>query len=94
MPEDDGTAPELVPMDPAGALAVLRDAVRTRRDVWIGYLEEAGRPVRQVVEPLSVEAGRIRALERRSGRIRHYSVHRVIAVAAVPVTKRATGTAG
>jgi hypothetical protein len=83
LPEADENAPALVPMDPAGALAVLRDALAGRHDVWIGYLEEAGRPVRQIVEPLSVEAGRIRALERSTGRIRSYSVHRVIAVAPV-----------
>jgi hypothetical protein len=84
----DDDAPALVPMDPAGALAVLRDALAARQDVWIGYLEEAGRPVRQIVEPLAVEAGRIRALERQTGRIRNYSVHRVIAVA--PVEPAAT----
>jgi Helicase conserved C-terminal domain len=84
VPVDDDDAPALVPMDPAGALAVLRDALAARQDVWIGYLEEAGRPVRHIVEPLAVEAGRIRALERQTGRIRSYSVHRVIAVA--PVT--------
>jgi predicted DNA-binding transcriptional regulator YafY len=82
MPDVRDGAPELVPMDPSGALAVLRDAVAARRDVWIAYLEEAGRPVRQVVEPLGVEAGRVRALERETGRIRFYSVHRIIAVAA------------
>jgi hypothetical protein len=84
VPTADDDAPTLVPMDPAGALAVLRDALAARQDVWIGYLEEAGRPVRHIVEPLAVEAGRIRALERQTGRIRSYSVHRVIAVA--PVT--------
>jgi hypothetical protein len=86
VPTADDDAPALVPMDPAGALAVLRDALAARRDVWIGYLEDAGRPVRQIVEPLSVEAGRIRALERATGRIRSYSVHRVIAVAPVEAT--------
>jgi predicted DNA-binding transcriptional regulator YafY len=80
-PVADDDAPALVPMDPAGALAALRDALAARRDVWIAYLEDAGRPVRQIVEPLSVEAGRIRALERQTGKIRSYSVHRVIAVA-------------
>jgi hypothetical protein len=83
VPAADDDAPVLVPMDPAGALAVLRDALAARRDVWIGYLEDAGRPVRQIVEPLAVEAGRIRALDRQTGRIRSYSVHRVIAVAPV-----------
>jgi Helicase conserved C-terminal domain len=81
LPDSDDDAPALVPMEPAGALAVLREALDSRQDVWIGYLEDAGRPVRQIVEPLSVEGGRIRALERRTGRIRTYSVHRVIAVA-------------
>lgn len=100
IPEADENAPALVPMDPAGALAVLRDALAARQDVWIGYLEDAGRPVRHVVEPLSVEAGRIRALERQTGRIRSYSVHRVIAVAPVdPATpgdgdSATTATAG
>jgi len=83
IPAIDGTAPALVPMDPAGALATLRDALAARKDVWISYLEDAGRPVQQVIEPLAVEAGRIRALERRSSRIRSYSVHRVIAIAPV-----------
>jgi hypothetical protein len=80
--EIDG-GPPLEPMDPGGALAVIRDAVARRQDLWIGYLEGAGRPVRQIVEPLSVEAGRVRALERSSGQVRSYSVHRVIGVAPV-----------
>jgi predicted DNA-binding transcriptional regulator YafY len=93
LPEADENAPALVPMDPAGALAVLRDAVAARQDVWIAYLEDAGRPVRQVVEPLSVEAGRIRALERQTGRIRIYSVHRVIAIAPVDAATTLGSTA-
>jgi len=77
----DAEPPPLVPMDPAGAIAVLREAAAGRRALWIGYLEEAGRPVRQMIEPLSVEGGRIRALDLASGTVRGYSVHRVIAVA-------------
>ncbi|GAA3631798.1 helicase-associated domain-containing protein [Kineosporia mesophila] len=73
--------PPLVPMDPAGAIAVLREAAASRRALWIGYLEDAGRPVRQIIEPLAVEGGRIRALELSTGKVRGYSVHRVIAVA-------------
>jgi hypothetical protein len=92
LPELDADAPALPPMDPAGALAVLRDALAGGQDVWLGYLEEAGRPVRQVVEPLAIEAGRIRALERHSGRIRSYLVHRVIAVAPVAADETRTPT--
>lgn len=88
-PIPDGDGPPLEPMDTAGALAVLRDAVAAREDVWIGYLEEAGRPVRHIVEPLSIEAGRVRALERSSGKVRNYSVHRVIAVASAARPERA-----
>jgi hypothetical protein len=73
--------PPLVPMDPAGAIAVLREAAASRRALWIGYLEDAGRPVRQIIEPLAIEGGRIRALELATGKVRGYSVHRVIAVA-------------
>jgi hypothetical protein len=88
--EVDGEGPTLAPMDPAGALAVLREAITGRQDVWIGYLEDPGRAVRQIVEPLAVEAGRVRALDRRTGRIRMYSVHRVIAVAPVERAGAAT----
>jgi hypothetical protein len=90
VPEPGQDSPALVPMDPAGALAALRDAVATGQDVWIGYLEDAGRPVRHVVEPLAIEGGRIRALERQTGRIRSYSVHRVIAVAPVAADESRT----
>ncbi|MFI7586520.1 helicase-associated domain-containing protein [Spongisporangium articulatum] len=76
----DVTPPELPTMDPAGSIAVLRDAVAERRDVWIGYLENAGHQARHIVEPLAVEAGRVRALDRQTGQIRLYSVHRVIGV--------------
>ncbi|MBT0767474.1 helicase-associated domain-containing protein [Kineosporia sp. J2-2] len=83
--------PPLVPMDPAGAIAVLREAAALRRPLWIGYLEDAGKAVRQIIEPLAVEGGRIRALEVASGRVRGYSVHRVIAVAATDETAPEAG---
>lgn len=87
----DAQPPALVPMDPVGAIAVLREAAATRRALWIGYLEEAGRPVRQLIEPLAVEGGRIRALDLANGRVRGYSVHRVIAVAGVEDPADETG---
>ena len=83
--------PPMVPMDPAGAIAVLREAAASRRPLWIGYLEDAGRPVRQIIEPLAVEGGRIRALEVATGKVRGYSVHRVIAVAGVDETAPEAG---
>lgn len=80
--EDGGTGEPNAP--PLAALAVLREAVGTGRHVWLGYLEGAGHPVRHMVEPLAIEAGRIRAVEQDSGRIRHYAVHRVITVTPAP----------
>jgi predicted DNA-binding transcriptional regulator YafY len=73
-----GPAPRLVPMDPAGSLAVLRDAVSSRRAVWISYLEDADRPAQARIQPLGVDAGRVRAVDLETGRQRHYAVHRVI----------------
>jgi hypothetical protein len=76
-----GAAPRLVPMDPAGSLAVLRDAVSARRAVWISYLEDADRPSQARIQPLGVDAGRVRAVDLATGRQRHYAVHRVIGAA-------------
>ena len=77
----DGSAPRLVPMDPAGSLAVLRDAVSARRAVWISYLEDADRPAQARIQPLGVDAGRVHAVDLETGRQRHYAVHRVIGAA-------------
>jgi hypothetical protein len=82
----DGTGPRVIPMDPAGSLAVLRDAVSARRPVWISYLEDADRTVQARIQPLGVEAGRVRAVELSTGRLRLYPVHRVIGAAADPAT--------
>jgi hypothetical protein len=71
-------APEVVPMDPAGSLAVVRDAVSARRAVWISYLEDADRRTQARIQPLGVEAGRVRAVDLATGRLRLYPVHRLI----------------
>jgi hypothetical protein len=79
-----GPGPRVIPMDPAGSLAVLRDAVRSRRSVWISYLEDADRTVQSRIQPLGVEGGRVRAVELATGRLRLYPVHRVIGAAPDP----------
>jgi hypothetical protein len=73
--------PPVVAMDPAGSLAVLRDAVTARRAVWISYLEDADRRTQARIRPLGVEAGRVRAVDLATGRLRLYPVHRVIGAA-------------
>ena len=73
-----GPPPRVVPMDPAGSLAVLRDAVSAQRTVWISYLEDADRHAQARIRPLGVEAGRVRAVDLATGRLRLYPVHRLI----------------
>ncbi|HYJ74304.1 MAG TPA: helicase-associated domain-containing protein [Kineosporiaceae bacterium] len=79
---DVGAPPVLAATDPASALALLRDAAAARRPVWIGYADGAGHVARRLVEPLSVDAGRITAFDRGSEEVRTFSVHRVTGVAA------------
>jgi hypothetical protein len=76
-----GPAPDLAPMDPAGVLAVLRDAAAGRQTLWIGYADSTGRPSRRMIDPLSVEAGRVNAFDRGAQELRTFSVHRVTGVA-------------
>jgi predicted DNA-binding transcriptional regulator YafY len=78
---DVGEAPVLAPMDPAGVLAVLRDAAARHEPAWIGYADATGQTTRRLVEPLSVEAGRIHAFDRAAEQVRVFSVHRVTGVA-------------
>ena len=68
--------------DPSVTLATLRDAVAGRQRVWIGYVDAAGRVERRIVEPLSVDGGRVTAFDHGSEEVRTFSVHRVTGVAA------------
>ena len=73
--------PRLAPTDPAVTLATLRDAVVGRQRVWIGYADGSGRVDRRVVEPLTVDGGRITAFDHATDEVRDFSVHRVTGVA-------------
>jgi hypothetical protein len=77
----DDSGPRLTPSEPAATLATLREAVARRSAVWIGYADGNGRVERRVVEPLSVEGGRVTALDHASEQVRTFSVHRVTGVA-------------
>lgn len=78
---DTPDAPALAPMDPAGVLALLRDAAAARRPLWIGVADAGGTASRRLVDPLRVEAGRIEVFDRGSEQVRTLSVHRVFGVA-------------
>jgi hypothetical protein len=81
-PEPSPAGPPLNPTEPTHTIAVLREAVERRQRVWIGYADGAGRVERRVVEPLSVEGGRVTAFDRTREEVRTFSVHRVTGVAA------------
>jgi hypothetical protein len=78
---DLGEGPQLAPMDPAGVLALLRDAAAQRRSLWIGVADAGGTATRRLVDPLRVDAGRIEVFDRGSEQVRTLSVHRVFGVA-------------
>jgi hypothetical protein len=77
--------PRLGPTDPTTTLAALRAAAGSRARVWIGYVDGDGRPVRRVVEPLTVDGGRVQAYDVGASEVRTFSIHRVTGVAAVEV---------
>ncbi|NLT57222.1 MAG: helicase-associated domain-containing protein [Actinomycetales bacterium] len=76
-------ADEPVPAgDPVRTLAVLRAAAAGRITVRIGYAGPDGAVTPVVVEPLTVEGGRVSVLE--GGRVRALSIHRIAGVVALP----------
>lgn len=75
-----GPGPELTVTDPALTLATLRAAAAARERVWIGYADASGHVERRVVEPFSVEGGRVTVFDHGSEHVRSFSVHRVTAV--------------
>jgi predicted DNA-binding transcriptional regulator YafY len=79
-----GPPPTLGAMDPALALTVVRDAAAVRRPLWIGYVDASGTPSRRLIDPVSIEAGRVTAFDRGAGEVRTFSVHRITGVADVP----------
>jgi hypothetical protein len=79
--EPPRVGPPLAPTDPTVTLATLRDAVAGRQRVWIGYADGSGRVDRRVVEPLTVDGGRVTAFDHATDEVRDFSVHRVTGVA-------------
>ncbi|KQX67033.1 helicase C-terminal domain-containing protein [Angustibacter sp. Root456] len=80
-PAGSDEQPRLTPGEPADTLARLREAVATSARIWIGYADGNGRVERRVVQPLSVDGGRVTAFDHASEQVRTFSVHRVTGVA-------------
>ncbi len=76
------TGPDLLATDPSVTLATLREAAASRQRVWIGYADGTGRVERRLIEPLTVDGGRVTAFDHGAEEVRSFSVHRVTGVAA------------
>ncbi|GAB3546864.1 helicase-associated domain-containing protein [Arthrobacter tumbae] len=64
-------------------LETLRTAIRTKREVRMGFADSAGNSTRQVFVPLSVHAGRVRVFDPEKETERVISVHRIMDVETV-----------
>ena len=66
--------------DPAAHLAALREAIERRTSVVIGYVDNHGTRSDRVVDPLSLEGGRLTAHDHRADEPRVFAVHRITSV--------------
>lgn len=62
---------------PADVMALLRDAVETGREVWIGYLDNHGTSSERIVRPVEVGGGQLSAYDARTDEVRSFAVHRI-----------------
>jgi len=62
---------------PADVMAVLREAVESRREVWIGYLDNHGTNSERVVRPVEVGGGQLSAYDERTSEVRTFAIHRI-----------------
>ncbi|GGK20133.1 hypothetical protein GCM10010124_10920 [Pilimelia terevasa] len=64
------------------AIAVLQQAVRDRRPVWVGYVDPHGATLSRLLLPVSLAAGYLRAEDERTETLHTFALHRI--TAAVP----------
>jgi hypothetical protein len=62
---------------PADVMAVLREAVESRREVWIGYLDNQGANSERIVRPVEVGGGQLSAYDERTDEVRSFAIHRI-----------------
>jgi hypothetical protein len=73
-------------------LAVLQDAVRAGRAVWIGYLNAQGQASNRIIEPQRLAGGYLTAFDYRRDEPRTFAVHRITGVAELTDGEIATVT--
>lgn len=62
---------------PADVVAVLREAVEVRGEVWIGYLDNHGMSTERIVRPVEVGGGQLSAYDERTDEVRSFALHRI-----------------
>ena len=75
-----GSRPVTEELTPSGSLAALRVAIERRTSVVIGYVDNHGSRSDRVVDPLSLEGGRLTAHDHRADDSRVFAVHRITSV--------------
>jgi hypothetical protein len=77
-----GAISDVVPHSASSeTLAVLQDAVRAGRAVWIGYLNAQGQASNRIIEPQRLSGGYLTAFDYRRDEPRTFAVHRITGVA-------------
>ncbi len=71
------------PSSAADTVALLTDAARTGRAMWIGYLNADGDASQRIIEPRHVEGGIVRAWDHRHNEQRTFAVHRITGIGEV-----------
>ncbi|HEX4721257.1 MAG TPA: helicase-associated domain-containing protein [Pseudonocardiaceae bacterium] len=66
--------------DMAATLDILREAVRDRRDVWLGYVDAQGVASQLFVSPAAVGGGILEARDHAHDEIRRFTLHRITSV--------------
>lgn len=62
---------------PADVMAVLREAVESQQEVWIGYLDNHGTSSERIVRPVGVGGGQLSAYDERTDEVRSFAIHRI-----------------
>ena len=65
------------------ASAILTQAVREGRQVWLGYVDAQGRPTSRVVAPKTIDGGYVTAYDHLRQEDRTFSLHRITGVAEI-----------
>ena len=81
--EASGPVPRTATVETLSALQAAADGGDR---LWIGYVDNEGSASQRVIEPITVEGGRVSAFDHRRGEVATFAVHRITGVAALDAT--------